>query len=133
VGFAEATSVDVPRCDGIDLRNCPNFASVAALPPGSWLVQAKFTVTGNPFNVNVGLDACGLVQGPVATAATVLDQDDALTKTGGPESTNVTLTDVVTTTDVTRIGLRCLEGSVARLTVSRMKLTALEVTNVVGP
>jgi hypothetical protein len=133
VGLAEAAVVDVPRCDGIDLRICPSFASVAALPPGSWLVHAKFTVAGTPFNVDVGVDSCGLVQGPVSTAATVLDQDEALRDTAGRESTNVTLTDVVTTTDVTRIGLRCLEGSAARLTVSNMKLTALEVTNVVGP
>ena len=140
VRLAEAEFVPVPACtDQIDLRVCRNLVSLAALPAGNWLVQAKFTHVGNPQGFAVD-PRCGLVQGPpVSNDATVLDEDDALhvapAADGGASSENVTLVDVVTTAarTRTRIGLRCNALPASDFLVRNVKLTALEVANVVGP
>jgi hypothetical protein len=138
VRFAEDELVPVPRCSNqIDLRVCRNLVALAALPPGNWLVQAKFTHVGNPQGFSQD-PRCGLVQGPpVSNDATVLDEDDALhvapAADGGESSENVTVVDVVTTAVRTRIGLRCNELPGSDFLVRNVKLTALEVANVVGP
>jgi hypothetical protein len=117
----------------IDLRVCRNLVSLAALPAGNWLVQAKFTHVGNPQGFSID-PRCGLVQGPpVSNDATVLDEDDALLANGQFGSENVTLVDMVTTAVRTRIGLRCNALPDSEFQVRNVKLTALEVANVVGP
>jgi len=138
VRFAEAAHrslLVVPVCSNlIDLRVCRNLVSLAALPAGNWLVQAKFTHAGDPQGF-VTDPRCGLVQGPpVSNDATVLDENDRLLA-DGPGSENVTLVDVVTTAarTRTRIGLRCNAHPLFELSVRNVKLTALEVANVVGP
>jgi hypothetical protein len=144
VRFAEAAHrslLVVPVCSNlIDLRVCRNLVSLAALPAGNWLVQAKFTLAGNPAGFSSTDPSCGLVQGPpVSNDATVLDEDDALlvarAADGQAGSENVTLVDVVTTAarTRTRIGLRCNALTQSELQVRNVKLTALEVANVVGP
>jgi len=138
VRIAEADSLEVPTCLKFvidDLTGCENVVSVRALPRGTWLVQAKLTVVPSP--VFGDLRGCGLVQGPVSTGATLLDQDSFAAVVDEADDivpAKVTLADVVTTTNAaTTIGVRCLEEPTHSLSVEDVKLTALEVANVVGP
>ena len=139
VRIAEAESVQVPTCLKFvidDLTDCENLLSVRALPPGNWLVQAKLTVVPNG-PVFGNLRGCGLVQGPVSNDATLLDHDSFAALLDDSDEfvpAKVTLADVVTTTNAaTTIGVRCLEEPTRSLSVEDVKLTALEVANVVGP
>jgi hypothetical protein len=127
VRIAEADSVTVPTCDS--LTACQSLALLAGLPPGNWLVQAKFTVVGTNFGL---ADRCGLVQGVLEE--TVLDEATSIGLNVDTGSEAVTLVGVATTGVTTgSIALRCTEASGAFLTVRDVKLTALEVANVVGP
>ena len=140
VRIAEADSVEVPTCLKFvidDLTDCENVVSVRALPPGNWLVQAKLTVAPSNGIAFGDLRGCGLVQGPVSNDATLLDQDffaAVRDEFDDDVPAKVTLADVVTITNAaTTIGVRCLEEPTTALRVEGVKLTALEVANVVGP
>jgi hypothetical protein len=127
VRLAEADSVAVPTCDTILLTTCLNVVSLT-LPPGNWLVQAKFSVVGSAFGL---ADRCGLIEGAPSDPK-VVDKATAIGLGVSTGAEDVTLADVMTT-GLTTVALRCTEGSDAFLTVRDVKLTALEVETVFGP
>lgn len=124
--FDEVDLVNVSACDR--LVDCSSLASVS-LPPGSWLVQAKFTVVGSPFGF---VDSCGLVQGEPFDPE-VVDEAGSIGLNVDTGSEDVALTTVAQTTGVlTSVVLRCTEDSDAFLSARDVKLTALEVDSAVG-
>jgi hypothetical protein len=127
VRFDEADSVTLSTCDTNLLTSCTNLASLPALPAGNWLVQAKLTLVGSEFGIG---DQCGLVQGLFEEE--VIDQATSLGLNVDSGSEQITLSDVVVSTEFTTIGVRCTEDADAFLTARDVKITALEVTDVLG-
>ena len=126
--IAEVDSVPVPTCDPALLTSCENLATVS-VGAGSWLLQAKFSLVGTPFGL---ADRCGLVQGALFDPE-VIDQATAVGLNVSTGSTEVSLMDAVVTTGITVFGVRCTEDAAAFLSARDLKLTALEVTNVIAP
>ena len=125
VRFAEVDSVDVREC--VTLSTCSNIASVA-LGGGNWLVQAKLTVVGSPFGL---ADRCGLVQGSLFDPV-VVDEASSLGLDIFMGSDQVALADVVQTTGITTVAVRCTEDTDAFLIARDVKLTALKVDSAIG-
>jgi hypothetical protein len=111
--FVEDPEAAVPACDAPSLIECPNLQSIL-VTTGSWLMQAKFAVTG-PLAAN----RCGLVVGDAGAIDLAI-----------PLTANVSLTDVLTVDGPTRVALRCKE-ILGDVTLSHVKLTALAVDEVV--
>jgi hypothetical protein len=127
VRFDEVEAVTLSTCDTSLLTSCTNLASVPALPAGNWLVQAKLTLVGSEFGLS---DRCGLVQGLFEEE--VIDEATSVGLNVDTGSEQITLSDVVVNTEFTTIGVRCTEDSDAFLTARDVKITALEVTDVLG-
>ena len=86
---------------GVDLIECPNVQSVL-LTAGSWVVQAKFTA----FGTLARSTTCGLV----ADDTTTTDAGDA-PATLGSDGMQVSLADVITVEEPTRVAVRCTESA----------------------
>jgi hypothetical protein len=118
----------VAECDQIlGLTACPNLGSIR-LPPGNWLVQAKFTVVGF-FGFN---NRCGLVQSDTTT----IDQASELGTGVNFSDEQIALSAVVTTAPnhaSTIVAVRCNENPDDDLRTINGKLTALQVATVTGP
>ena len=125
VRFAEVDSVDVREC--VTLTTCSNIASVS-LGSGNWLVQAKLTLVGAPFGL---ADRCGLVQGALFDPE-VVDEASSLGLDVFMGSDQVALADVVQTTGITTVAVRCTEDDDAFLIARDVKLTALQVDSASG-
>jgi hypothetical protein len=131
VRIAENSEVFAPPCTG-PLVFCSNLLSVV-LPPGNWLVQAKFGLRDNGSS-QIGFPFCGLVQSDttVLDGAHVEALDDRF-RVGSSEV--MVLSDVVTDVAAdTRVALRCdTNPATDLLVVDDIKITALEVGPVTGP
>jgi hypothetical protein len=125
--FDEVESATLSTCDTIFLTSCRNLASLPALPTGNWLVQAKLTVVGSPFGLR---DRCGLVQGLLEEE--VIDEATSVGFNVDIGSEQITLSAVAVNSEFTTIAVRCTEDSEASLSVRDLKITALEVTDVLG-
>ena len=88
------------------------------LTSGSWVVQAKFTAFPGLGLVNT----CGLVADDTTTV------DATSVGTGGPQ---VSLADVITVEEPTRVAVRCSEFGPQELDLLNLKLTAISVDEVV--
>jgi hypothetical protein len=110
----------VARCLEIDLADCPNVQSVL-LTSGNWAVQAKFTAFGTLGPIN----KCGLV----ADDTTTIDEATPIAALGS-NVMQVSLADVITVEEPTRVGVRCSEFG-PEMEVLNLKLTAISVDEVV--
>ena len=115
--FTEDDSANVATCASLDLTDCSNVQSVL-LTAGSWVVQAKFTAFPGLGFIN----KCGLVSDDATTV------DETTIGAGGPQ---VSLADVITVEDPTRVAVRCSEFGPQELEVFNLKLTAISVDAVV--
>ena len=88
------------------------------LTAGSWVVQAKFTAFGTLGPLN----ACGLV----ADDTTTTDQATPLAALGS-NTMQVSLADVITVEEPTRVAVRCSEFGPGILDVLDLKLAAISV------
>ena len=109
------------RCASLDLLDCQNVQSVL-LTRGSWVVQAKFTAFGTLFPFN----KCGLVVDDTTTT----DEATPLA-TPGANTMQVSLADVITVEEPTRVAVRCSEFGPGDLDVLNLKLAAISVDEVV--
>jgi hypothetical protein len=125
--IAQKDAVDVPGCTDPRLLACANLVT-RSLGAGSWLVEAKLDV--GDFGAEALLDRCGLVEG-----STVLDTTSFhLDAFGGfTDIEALALSGVVKNTSGTSVSLRCSEGSGEKLTAEGIRITALQVTDIVGP
>ena len=150
--------VDVPECDGVDLRDCPNLlvlplasgATSRTAPnpgPGSgqpapgpqqpkgsnWLVQARTTLTVLPANGASTEVHCGLVNPNLSGPAAVLD-DFVVTEITPFAFRVVTLSGVLKKSAGNQtVALRCTSPLGDNIEVNSMKMTAQEVGAVTGP
>lgn len=118
--FTEDDEADVASCPSIDLTDCQNVQSVL-LTEGNWAVHAKFTAFGA---LGIG-NACGLV----VDDASVADHVSPLA-TPGANTMQVSLADVITVAEPTRVAVRCSEF-VGDLELLSLKLVAISVDEVV--
>jgi hypothetical protein len=119
--FTEDERADVATCPSLDLTACQNVQSVL-LTAGSWVVQAKFTAFGTLGPLNL----CGLV----ADDATTIDKASPLAALGS-NTMQVSLADVITVEEPTRVAVRCAEFAPGDLEVLDLKLAAISVDDVV--
>ena len=150
--------VDVPECDGVDLRDCPNLlvlplasgATSRTAPnpgPGSgqpvpgpqqpkgsnWLVQARTTLTVLPANGASTEVHCGLVNPNLSGPAAVLD-DFVVTEITPFAFRVVTLSGVLKKSAGNQtVALRCTAPLGDNIEVNSTKMTAQEVGAVTGP
>jgi hypothetical protein len=115
-------------CSSNAFLACRNLISIRVPAGGSWLIQARVSITGF-FGLG---QACGLVQSDTTTIAVAGNIGLGLEGAFGGEQ--VVLSDVLTTApggESTVVALRCImEFETERLTASNMTLTALEVAPV---
>lgn len=128
--LSQANSAAVATCVATNVSGCPNITT-RTLGAGNWLVQAKLTIDNNGAAAASPSNRCGLAQG-----TTVLDEARNSLGANSAVSQNeaVALTAVVKdAADGTTIALRCTEQAGETLNVEDVKLTALQITSVVGP
>lgn len=151
--------VDVPECDSVDLRDCPNLlvlplasgdTSRTAPAPGpggpgqpepgpqqpkgsNWLVQARTTLTILPANGGSTEVHCGLVNPNVSGPAAVLD-DFEVTEITPFAFRVVTLSGVLKKRAGNQtVALRCTARLGDDIEINSTKMTAQEVGAVTGP
>ena len=118
VRFTEDDEASVPDCSELAPFECPNVQSILLIR-GSWLVQAKFTISG-PRGLGNG-NRCGLIAGDRTTL-------DEVTTAGNVGA----LTDVLTVEAPTRVAVRCTESLGADLTLGNLTLSAVSGDEVVA-
>lgn len=130
-GVAEARIAENAAA-GVDCRDqgltsCPDLLA-RTVGTGNWIVEAKLDVAnGGP---PAPADACGLVQG-----ATVLDSAGVSLDGGGspPDTETIALSGVVkSSAAATTVGLRCAARAGERVIAQHLRITALQVTTVIG-
>ena len=151
--------VDVPECDSVDLRDCPNLlvlplasgdTSRTAPAPGpggpgqpepgpqqpkgsNWLVQARTTLTILPANGASTEVHCGLVNPNASGPAAVLD-DFEVTEITPFAFRVVTLSGVLKKRAGNQtVALRCTSRLGDNIEINSTKMTAQEVGAVTGP
>jgi hypothetical protein len=120
--FTEDDQANVDSCASTDLTDCENVQSVL-LTAGSWAVQAKFTAFGNMGPLAV----CGLV----ADDTTTVDEAAPLTNGANSNVQHVSLADVITVAEPTRVAVRCTEFLPGDIELLDLKLVAISVDDVV--
>jgi hypothetical protein len=120
--FTEDDRADLPSCPSINLTVCENVQSVL-LTAGSWVVQAKLTAFGTLGPGNM----CGLV----ADDTTTTDKATPLPGAAGANTAHVSLADVITVEEPTRVAVRCSEFGLGDMEVLDLKLVAISVDDVV--
>ena len=131
-GVAEARIAENAAA-GIDCRDqgltgCPNLLA-RTVGTGNWIVEAKLdVVNGGPA---APADTCGLVQG-----TTLLDTAGVSLDGGGspPDIETIALSGVIKgSAGTTTVGLRCAAQAGERVVAQHMRITALQVTTIIGP
>jgi hypothetical protein len=114
-------------CHDQGLTSCPNLLA-RTIGTGNWIVEAKLDVSnGGP---PAPADACGLVQG-----TTVLDSAGVSLDGGGspPNIETIALSGVVkSSATATTVALRCAAQAGERVIAQHMRITALQVTTIIG-
>jgi hypothetical protein len=125
---AQAIDQSIPSCES-PLSDCRNIVT-RTLGKGNWIVEAKLDVA-NAGALSHFNDDCGLLQGSSVLDSASFHLDGA---TGNIDVEDMALSAVVeNATNRTTVALRCTEHSGEDLHVQDTRITALQVTNVVGP
>jgi hypothetical protein len=125
---AQAIDQSIPTCES-PLADCRNIIT-RTLGKGNWIVEAKLDVA-NAGALSHFNDDCGLLQGSSVLDSGSFHLDGA---TGNVDVEDIALSAVVEgAANGATVALRCTEHAGEDLHVQDTRITALQVTNVVGP